>query len=535
MSGRLRLNVFMNMLTTAVNALSGLVTLPLLIRRLGPDTYGLWTLIVAVAGYFLVLDLGVSSAVVRLVTVKRLRNEISGINAVLSTALVLMLGVCGLVMVASCIAAAAFLWFFHVPAAQIGDVRSALLLVGFTTAFSFPGSVLSGLLCAYERFDLENLVEIPAVLSRLALVVWLIGTDSTLFELAAILSGCSIAGLVARLGLSWHMEPRIRVGWRYLSRALAADVLVFGAWLSILKFARANVPHIATFIIGYTLGPAAVTAFTVPRLLVVYSNWLLISAASVVVPRAAVLHFDQQHAQQRDLFVVGGRHNLASGLFLVGGLILLGDPLLSVWLPGPHSQEYLLLVVLALGDLLPLSQWVTCNIIISMGMHRHLVILAAFEGLALLAVSSALVSGFGLLGVAVAVAAAGLVFRGLLQWSYGCRLVGISLLGYMKEVFVPVTLATLIPLAAFGAVRTWITPQTWFGVLSMGVTYSFFYWPLLSLHLLGRRKIAYLARSALRITARRVRSNSAAPDLAHNSPLSQHRSVRRCRSRPGEF
>src|SRR5215210_40721 len=127
---RLSLSVFMNTLSTVVNALSGLITLPLLIGRLGAESYGLWTLIVAVAGYFLVLDFGASSAVGRLVAASRAREDIAHLNVVLSTTLVLLFGVCGLVVVASFLVPIPFFWFFHVPAAQADDVWAALLLIG---------------------------------------------------------------------------------------------------------------------------------------------------------------------------------------------------------------------------------------------------------------------------------------------------------------------------------------------------------------------------------------------------------------------
>ena len=521
--GRLSLNVFMNMLSTVVNALSGFVTLPLLVGRLGAESYGLWTLIVAVAGYFLVLDFGVSSAVGRLVAASRARSDVAGLNAVLSTTLVLLLGVCALVVVASCFVPIPFFWFFHVPAAQTDDVRSALLLVGVTTALSFPSTVFSGFLWGYERFDLHNLVEIPVLLARLGLIVWLIGADSTLLDLAWILSGTSVAGFLTRVGLCWLVEPRICFGWRFFSRRVVSEVFIFGTWFSLLTFARAILPHFATFVIGHGLGSAAVTAFTIPRLLVAYSNWMLVSATEVIAPRAAVFHFGQQHTQQRDLFVIGGRYSLAVGLYLLGGLILLGHPLLSVWQPDLQGEEYRLLVILILGEILPLSQWVTYNTIVSMGRHRRLAIFGFAEGLMVLALAAALVSPFGLPGVAVAVAVAGFLFRGLLQWLYGCAVVGISPLRYAKRVFLSVTAATLIPLAALGAARVWITPETWFGVLSLGALYSLLYWPLLLLHLLGRQQAADLARSTMRIVAGRAGSKAARADLVDAPCVPQDR------------
>src|SRR4051794_40119292 len=55
--GRLFSNILWSTSGALVNALAGLVTLPFLVSRLGTESYGLWTLIVAVSGYIMALEL----------------------------------------------------------------------------------------------------------------------------------------------------------------------------------------------------------------------------------------------------------------------------------------------------------------------------------------------------------------------------------------------------------------------------------------------------------------------------------------------
>ena len=49
---RLIINVLANTLSTVPNALCGFVMLPLLISKLGRETYGVWIMIVASAGHY---------------------------------------------------------------------------------------------------------------------------------------------------------------------------------------------------------------------------------------------------------------------------------------------------------------------------------------------------------------------------------------------------------------------------------------------------------------------------------------------------
>ena len=91
-------NVVVNSLGTVISMVAGLLVMPFLIRQLGNSGYGLWTLIGTLTGYFGVLDLGVGSAVGRLIAGYLARGEFERINAIISTGLSLLIGVALFVM-----------------------------------------------------------------------------------------------------------------------------------------------------------------------------------------------------------------------------------------------------------------------------------------------------------------------------------------------------------------------------------------------------------------------------------------------------
>src|SRR5205809_1114044 len=68
-----------------------------------------------------------------------------------------------------------FFRLFDVPAEQVASVRVALFLIGLNLAVIFPCSVFDATLWAYQRFDLLNLIDIPATVLRVALTVLLVG------------------------------------------------------------------------------------------------------------------------------------------------------------------------------------------------------------------------------------------------------------------------------------------------------------------------------------------------------------------------
>jgi O-antigen/teichoic acid export membrane protein len=496
-ANRVSFNVVGNLFNTLLNAFCGFLILPFLIGQLGREAYGFWTLIVATVGYFLVLDLGVSGAIGRLVAAHRAKNDIAAINVVISTTTILLLGVSAVVLILAFFIQFPFFWLFDVPAAQQPDITRTLLVMGVGSALYFPPLAAYGMLWGYERFDAINLVEIPTVLLRTGLTLWLINSHSPLAELAYIVVGVSIAGYAARIAMCWWVEPRLAPRPGLFSRTVASDLFVFGIWFSLLSFFRAITPNLAPFVIGHSLGARAVTTFTIPKMLTSYTTWLMISATQVAAPKAAVYHFGDNPQAQRELFITGGRYSWALTLFFLGGAVFLGFPLLSLWQSAPQPQEYRLLVILMLGEVIPLSQWITYNAILSMGKHRRLAIFGLFEAISIVLLAYVLGRLWGLEGVACAVAMTGFVFRGVLQVIYGCQLAGVSVLEYIRTVFVRILVVSAPAFAAMALLRVWITPDSWLLLFGVGAAYAGLFWSCMAFELdLGSLALFRLKRRA---------------------------------------
>jgi O-antigen/teichoic acid export membrane protein len=478
-ANRVSLNIVLNISSALLNAVCGFIILPFLIGQLGREAYGFWTLIVATVGYFLVLDLGVSGAIGRLIAAHRAKDDIAATNRVFATTLVLLCGVGVIVFVLSFLLRFPFFWLFDVPLARQSDIAATLLIMGMGSALYFPPLAAHGLLWGYERFDVINYLEIPTVLLRTVLTLWLIRSDSSLSELAGIVVGVSIAGYIARALACVWVEPRLAPRLSLFSRAITKDVFSFGVWFSLLNFFRSAGPNIAPFVIGHTLGAAPVTTFTIPRMLIGYSNWVMVSATQVIAPKAAVYHFGDNPGAQRALFIEASRYNWSFALFFLGGAIFLGYPLLSLWQSAPQQVEYRLLLILMVGEVIPLSQWVTYYTVVSMGRHRRLAELVLAEAAAILILAYTLSLWWGLEGAAAAVAICGLIFRGLLQLTYGCRLVGVSVAAYGR-LLAPIALTALLPFAAMALLSKWFSPTSWPQLFAVGALYAALFWPCMA-------------------------------------------------------
>src|SRR5439155_9488004 len=78
----------------------------------------------------------------------------------------------------------------------------------------------------------------------------------------------------------------------------------------------------------------------------------------------------EQFSEQRSLFLEGGKFCLVLALFFLSLFVFLGPALLRLWTG--LLAAYPLLLILALGELLPMSQWLTYSMILGKGRHKVL-------------------------------------------------------------------------------------------------------------------------------------------------------------------
>ena len=451
-------NAAWNWAGMAVNMAAGFATAPFLVRRLGETNYGLWIVLASFTSYFGMLDLGVRGAVGRQVAYRRAQGDRAGVNATLSTALAI-LGAAGLLALLGSVGASlAVTRLFEIPPDQVGAARLSLLLIGVNLALWLPLNVFDATLWAYQRFDLLNIIDVAAVAARTALTFALIGRGHGIVTLAW-LNLITLAGAQAAKGaVSVWLDPTLRATLGGVGRAAARDLMGYGVWYFLISASRTLTTQASPLVIGARLGIGLVTPFSVATRLVGYAGGLIVAGSGVLTPVATAMHAEGGVDRQRRLMVQGGRCCLSLSLYFVGLFALLGRPLIAAWMgPTLAASSAPLLAILALGEALPMSQWITHGLILGMGRHRPLALANLAEAAATVLLAVVLSRPYGLMGLCVALAIPSTLSRGVFQLLYGCRLLGISPRAYLSDVIAPVAAAGAIIVAALW-VATIATP-----------------------------------------------------------------------------
>ncbi|HEV2115207.1 MAG TPA: oligosaccharide flippase family protein, partial [Terriglobales bacterium] len=330
--------------TTAVS----LLMMPFIVHTLGDRMYGLWALVATLLGYYGLLDFGLTPAVCQHIAAALGRGDREACNGVVAASLRFFLVVGVLVLLLSGVVAACAPWFAR-RTADAALFSQIILILGVSTALSFPSRVFTGFLIANLRYDLMVGAELVALALRTCLIlsVLLLGHGLVAMAWAAFAGGLTAMLLQAGLALRKYPWLRLRLTSPSpgLTRSLASySVFSFAGQLSDRLRFQADPLVVSMFV-----GLAAVTHYRIAGTLAQQFIVLTVAVTGVFAPLLSRLYGARDFEGMRATFFVATRISICVATFLGFGLIAWGRPFILRWMGQAYLDAYPPLVILTLA------------------------------------------------------------------------------------------------------------------------------------------------------------------------------------------
>jgi O-antigen/teichoic acid export membrane protein len=284
-SGRLLArNTVWNLLGNGAPMIVAVVCIPILIRGLGKDRFGVLTLAWALIGYASLFELGLGRALTQLVAKKLGAEEEKEIPALAWTSLLLMmlLGVAGtacVLLISPWLAGRGL----NVPAALQQETLQSFRLLGLSLPFVITTAGLRGLLEAHQRFGLISALRIPMGVFTFAGPLLVLPFSKSLIPVVATLVAGRIAAWVAHLLVCLRVLPELgrSIAWE---RSSVGPLLRFGGWMTVSNVVSPLMVTLDRFLIGALVSVTAVAYYATPYEVVTKSLLLPGALMAVMFP-----------------------------------------------------------------------------------------------------------------------------------------------------------------------------------------------------------------------------------------------------------
>jgi len=265
MHGRLLArNVIWNLIGNGAPILVAVFCIPLLIRGLGTDRFGVLTLVWALIGYASLFDLGLGRALTQLVAKKLGAGDEREIPALAWTSLLLML-LLGLVGAAVVVLTSPWLVHrvLHIPGALQAETLRSFYLLGLSIPVVINTAGLRGLLEAHQRFGIISALRIPLGVFTFAGPLLVLTFSKSLVPVVATLVAGRVLAWIAHLLVCLRVLPELgrSIAWE---QSAVGPLLRSGGWMTVTNVVGPLLVTLDRLLIGAVVSMAAVAYYATP-------------------------------------------------------------------------------------------------------------------------------------------------------------------------------------------------------------------------------------------------------------------------------
>lgn len=385
-----------------LSSLLTLVSLPLAVRYLGAEQYGIWATVASVAIWVNLLDLGIAASLTNLISQAYARQDRAEAARAFSSALAVTLGA---VAVASCIFV--FIWFrvnwialFNASSALEREVRLTILIAALLTLANLPLNLAGRVFAGYQELHTYNkTLGLRAVGSVVGLIVgiWLRVSMPTLFLLS--FGSITAVAFATMLWLMlWH-KPWLRPRPALVSVPKTLNLFSTGWSFLLIQVAAMVVFSTDNIIVSHYLGAAEVTPYSVTWRVVSFGSALQVLVFPALWPAYAEAHARGDVPWIKKTFAIAMRTTVALNVAWAVFLALFGRLGIRLWAGAAAVPPRPLLLAMAFWSVIAGFMTAQSCLLAALNRTRVQAVASVLAAAVNLALSIFLVVRIGSLGV----------------------------------------------------------------------------------------------------------------------------------------
>lgn len=462
-----------------VSIFAGILLSPITIHKLGAEGYGVWTIVITLADYLGLMDLGFRSATIKYTAHYRATGEPGKVNEAINTAVLYSAGVTAFTIAAILLLAGPAARFENISPAYHRRFEILLVAVGIGWGFGAVFYIFESSLGGFQRFDLTSRI-------------WILSTAVRTFGMAAVLlAGHGLLGmgavLLVSLALTYsldyiairHVFPEFRLSPSAATLTMFRQMLAYGVHTFLAAISQLLLNQSAPVLIAHFLPTAYAgyygIAFRVPN----YSVDLVNRVGFVTGSHSAELAAKDDLGTIAAMGICVNRYCFVMFAPMAMAMIVYGKDLFRLWLsPEMATMSAPLLPVLATGITLGVAaQFNSGSILYGLGKHKGYAISVAAEATLCVAGLYLAIPRYGILGAAWVVSALLVLNRGLVASWLLSRAVHCGMAAYLRGIYVsPFLVAVPAMLLSLWVKRRWLPGNNLREVLMGGALLAILYY-----------------------------------------------------------
>ena len=454
-----KIGIILSYLNILIQALIGVLYVPLLLHYIGKNGYGLYQLMGSLIAYMGIMDFGLSSAVIQFYVKYKTLNDRIGMENVLAIAIRGYALVIAIALAAGlmCYAFLDTIFSNSMTIMEILEAKSIFVLLLINVVITLSTVVFRSVINACQRFFFLKGMETAQLVLQPILVVLVLEHHPSAFSVAAVQTVLNLILSLVRIYYCFcvlHVKIRFHK-WDYeLFRGFRKlAISVFVVTIADQIFGKSN-----QVILGVVSGTAEVAVYSVAAMIFANYQALSYAVSGVYLPQVSAMVVNKESSQSLSrVFIQIGRWQYYILMLAFSGFVIFGHEFIWIWAGNGFEEAYWITILIIFPFTIDLIQNIGLSILQAMNRYDFRAKVLCGVGLLNLALAIPLGMEYGGIGCAAATGLSMFLGNGvIMNWFYAKEL-HLAIGKFWREIAKISLLA--LPCVALGVLLNHLCPQ----------------------------------------------------------------------------
>jgi len=280
----LLINALWNTLSVSITAVAGFIIVPIILKGIGTENFGIYSIILMIGGFAVLQNLGLGEATLKYVAQYYAKRDIIGINRVLGATLTVYI-FSGILVSGLIIAFAPFIvGLFKISAVNIDTATVALRIAGTAFTLSVFGGALRTIPEATQRYDVLNKYQLVMMIFRYTAMYLIATMGAGIVGLTYLVLAGAIFDIIVYSYMAVYLIPGIRCFPSFQKKGIR-EVFSYGVYSFINDLIQKASQYVDQLILGMFFSTASVAYLIAPKDLITKAQGLTGAAGQALFPR----------------------------------------------------------------------------------------------------------------------------------------------------------------------------------------------------------------------------------------------------------
>lgn len=411
-------NTLYNIVSYGYSAIVGFFLVPFVIKKLGLNRYGIWSLITMITGYFSLIDFGIGQSFERYIAEYKAKNEIENLNYVINSGLLIYLFLFFILIPLSIFSQNFLIKILKIPEELHSEAKFifkwAIIYIGISNIFGLFYSCIRG----FQRMDITGKITIfLTTLHAIGVILFLNKGWGVKGLMVNNFFVYSCGGLIY-LVMVYKIFPEIRLNFLLFEKSILKRMGKFGIKRWVTSIEEVITYQTDKFFISRFLNIALVgiyqIGYTIPEKM---ANMIRL-LNSAVVPASAELKALNDREKLIKLHIYGLKYISTVAFPLMFFTITTAPLIINVWVGPGYEKAVVVLRLFCLIFLISLLSSNLTAILVGIEKPEYQMYYSIYQSLLNLLLTFYLIKKIGFIGVIIATFISVSLGNIYLQWIF---------------------------------------------------------------------------------------------------------------------